>query len=180
MHLGPLVTALVDGELQQDVQQRALEHAGRCPACRAEIEAQRRLKARVAVAAPPAPPEALTRRLLELAAPAPPPRPRVRRTGRPTLLTGAALSLSGVVVGTAFALGASAPRQPTPVPPPVDLLTVQSRSTPRPQLPPPEEPLLRRAPAQARSTPAPLVRPVVAPMVLTSAAPLAPPSSARR
>ena len=181
MHLGPLVTALVDEELQDDVRRRALEHAARCPSCTAEIDAQRRLKARVGVAPLPAPPEALTRRLLELAAPAPPQRTAARRAGRAHLLTGTALSLGGVVVvGTALAFGASAPRQQPPVQPPADLLTVQQRTTARSPLPPPEQPLLRPPPPRGSSTPAPLVRPMIAPVVLTSVAPRAPASGTRR
>jgi anti-sigma factor RsiW len=47
-HLGDLAAALVDGELDHDQRDRALAHITCCAECRAEVDAQRRLKALLA------------------------------------------------------------------------------------------------------------------------------------
>lgn len=68
--LGDTLSALVDGELDHAARERALAHLGGCVGCRAEVEAHRRLKARLAgLDADPVPPNALTGRLLGLAVP---------------------------------------------------------------------------------------------------------------
>ena len=55
-HLGELAAALVDGELDHDARDRALAHIALCTECREEVEAQRRLKEKVArLPAPPIP-----------------------------------------------------------------------------------------------------------------------------
>jgi anti-sigma factor RsiW len=46
-HLGERITALVDGELDHDERDRALAHLAGCGQCRAEADAQRRLKQRL-------------------------------------------------------------------------------------------------------------------------------------
>lgn len=46
-HLGGLVAAVVDGVLDHQARDRALGHLARCDECRAEVDAQRRLKARL-------------------------------------------------------------------------------------------------------------------------------------
>jgi hypothetical protein len=66
--LGSAVAALVDGELDHAARERVHRHLTRCAACRAEVEAQRRTKARVRTAAAPAPSDALSARLLALGA----------------------------------------------------------------------------------------------------------------
>ncbi|WP_163511086.1 anti-sigma factor [Fodinicola acaciae] len=43
-HLGELAAAVTDGTLGHHARDRALAHLASCPACRAEVEAQRRLK----------------------------------------------------------------------------------------------------------------------------------------
>lgn len=89
--LGDVVAALVDGELEHAARERAQRHLAHCAACRAEVDGQRRLKARLGRAqADPEPPDALTARLLALRLPAdvaahrppPPARPRPVRAGR--------------------------------------------------------------------------------------------------
>jgi anti-sigma factor RsiW len=85
--LGELLTALADGALDHDERDRAQAHVARCDACRAELEAQRALKARLgglAEATPP-PPEELLRALRGLVVPgadplAAPPVPRGARS----------------------------------------------------------------------------------------------------
>ena len=46
-HLGDLAAAVVDGELGHDARDRALAHLAGCLPCRAEVDAQRRIKARL-------------------------------------------------------------------------------------------------------------------------------------
>ncbi|MGW0703951.1 zf-HC2 domain-containing protein [Streptomyces sp. NPDC002867] len=52
-HLGDRLAALVDGELKHDVRDRVLAHLATCPKCKAEADAQRRLKSVFAQSAPP-------------------------------------------------------------------------------------------------------------------------------
>lgn len=62
-HLGESLAALVDGELGDDSRERVLAHLATCAACRAEAEAQRRLKRVFADSALPPPSEGLLARL---------------------------------------------------------------------------------------------------------------------
>ncbi|AIS00364.1 anti-sigma factor family protein [Streptomyces glaucescens] len=62
-HLGDRLAALVDGELGHDARERVLAHVATCPKCKAEVDAQRRLKNVFAEAAPPPPSESLLARL---------------------------------------------------------------------------------------------------------------------
>lgn len=60
-HLGDRLAALVDGELKHDVRDRVLAHLATCPKCKAEADAQRRLKNVFAQSAPPPPPKGCSR-----------------------------------------------------------------------------------------------------------------------
>ncbi|MFF9406900.1 anti-sigma factor family protein [Streptomyces anandii] len=62
-HLGDRLSALVDGELGHDTRERVLAHVATCPKCKAEVDAQRRLKNVFAEAAPPPPSESFLARL---------------------------------------------------------------------------------------------------------------------
>ncbi|ARF57268.1 anti-sigma factor family protein [Streptomyces gilvosporeus] len=62
-HLGDRLAALVDGELGHDARERVLAHLATCAQCKAEADAQRRLKSVFAQAAPPGPSEGLLARL---------------------------------------------------------------------------------------------------------------------
>ncbi len=62
-HLGDRLSALVDGELGHDARERVLAHVATCAKCKAEVDAQRRLKNVFAEAAPPAPSESFLARL---------------------------------------------------------------------------------------------------------------------
>ncbi|MFH8800071.1 zf-HC2 domain-containing protein [Streptomyces sp. NPDC017936] len=62
-HLGDRLSALVDGELGHDTRERVLAHLATCPKCKAEVDAQRRLKNVFAEVAPPAPSESFLARL---------------------------------------------------------------------------------------------------------------------
>jgi hypothetical protein len=62
-HLGDRLAALVDGELGHDARERVLAHLATCPRCKAEADAQRRLKSFFAETAPPPPSESFLARL---------------------------------------------------------------------------------------------------------------------
>lgn len=62
-HLGDRLSALVDGELGHDARERVLAHLATCAKCKAEADAQRRLKNVFAEAAPPSPSESFLARL---------------------------------------------------------------------------------------------------------------------
>ncbi|MBC2900670.1 zf-HC2 domain-containing protein [Streptomyces cupreus] len=62
-HLGDRLSALVDGELGHDSRERVLAHLATCAKCKAEADAQRRLKNVFAEAAPPSPSESFLARL---------------------------------------------------------------------------------------------------------------------
>ncbi|MET9431018.1 zf-HC2 domain-containing protein [Streptomyces sp. NPDC003036] len=62
-HLGDRLAALVDGELGHDARERVLAHLATCARCKAEADAQRRVKSVFAQAAPPPPSEGLLARL---------------------------------------------------------------------------------------------------------------------
>ena len=87
--LGERITTLTDGELGHNARDRALAHIASCAGCRAAVEAERALKARLAQGVTPDPSEALTSRLLRLAEPGdplPPPAMRMPGTRRPAPL----------------------------------------------------------------------------------------------
>ncbi|GGZ84150.1 anti-sigma factor family protein [Streptomyces subrutilus] len=52
-HLGDRLAALVDGELNHDARERVLSHLATCAKCKAEADAQRRLKTLFVESAPP-------------------------------------------------------------------------------------------------------------------------------
>ncbi|WP_372499100.1 zf-HC2 domain-containing protein [Streptomyces somaliensis] len=62
-HLGDRLAALVDGELGHDARERVLAHLATCARCKAEADAQRRVKSFFAESAPPPPPAGLLARL---------------------------------------------------------------------------------------------------------------------
>ncbi|WP_326699669.1 zf-HC2 domain-containing protein [Streptomyces sp. NBC_01754] len=65
-HLGDRLAALVDGELKHDARERVLAHLATCSRCKAEADAQRRLKSAFATATPPPPSEGFLARLQSL------------------------------------------------------------------------------------------------------------------
>lgn len=67
-HLGDRLAALVDGELGHDARERVLSHLATCWSCKAEADAQRRLKNVFADTAPPPPSDGLLARLQGLPA----------------------------------------------------------------------------------------------------------------
>ena len=66
-HLDDLTAALVDNELSHEARDRALCHITHCDECRAEVDAQRHLKALLANQADPEVPAGLNARLLDIA-----------------------------------------------------------------------------------------------------------------
>ncbi|URM89750.1 zf-HC2 domain-containing protein [Streptomyces sp. MRC013] len=94
-HLGDRLAALVDGELGHDARERVLAHLATCARCKAEADAQRRVKSFFAESAPPPPPAGLLARLQGLpgGSGGPPfadggPGTGPRRTGSPPDTTG--------------------------------------------------------------------------------------------
>lgn len=86
--LGDVVAALVDGELDDAGRERAHRHLAHCAACRAEVDAQRRLKARLTGVGEPQPPSALCDRLLRMSVPLDEPAGRgARPPSRPATAT---------------------------------------------------------------------------------------------
>ncbi|MFF6993365.1 anti-sigma factor family protein [Streptomyces sp. NPDC008313] len=67
-HLGDRLSALVDGELGHESRERVLAHLATCAKCKAEADAQRRLKNVFAEMAPPPPSESFLARLQGLPA----------------------------------------------------------------------------------------------------------------
>ncbi|WP_030772840.1 anti-sigma factor family protein [Streptomyces sp. NRRL F-2664] len=65
-HLGDRLAALVDGELQHDARERVLAHLATCARCKAEADAQRRLKTMFVESAPPPLSAGLLARLQQL------------------------------------------------------------------------------------------------------------------
>lgn len=148
-HLGELAAALVDGELDHSARERAQRHLAHCGDCRAEVDAHRSLKSRLArlSADAPQPGHALTDRLLALqapgtdrvAAPTGPVRPasvrpsagpgnrRPRGRGlRRRTAVGTAVAALGVI---ALALGSPQSAATTPVDPATDSFVVQHVDT---------------------------------------------------
>lgn len=62
-HLGDRLAAFVDGELGHDARERVLSHLASCARCKADADAQRRLKSVFAQAAPPPPSQSFLERL---------------------------------------------------------------------------------------------------------------------
>ena len=75
-HLGPRITALVDGELPADVAERAYAHAALCDPCRAAVEAERASRLLLRATAEPAMSVDLLASLLAMGGPAGPLPPR--------------------------------------------------------------------------------------------------------
>lgn len=92
-HLREEVSGLVDGVLSDDARERALAHLTVCEACRAEVDAERRVKAAVAGLPAPAMSAGLAARLL--AVPAEPPSPRGGPAGAGPVQGPAALVRTG-------------------------------------------------------------------------------------
>lgn len=153
--LGERVAALVDGELDHAARERSQRHLAHCSPCRAEVDAHRRLKARLheLSSAEPSLPDALTARLLALPAPGadrPPARPSAPSAGtvRPVSLRAApgprsarptgrrrglrrrtAVGSALVVLGAALALGGPQSAATVPVDPATDSFVVQHVGT---------------------------------------------------
>jgi anti-sigma factor RsiW len=88
---GAVLSALVDGALDHEERDRVLAHLAGCPACRAEVEAERSLKLRLSAlsAQPPAPTPQLLARLQGLAVPGVEPAARPTRSVVPAVHVGA-------------------------------------------------------------------------------------------
>ena len=72
------LSAAVDGALDHDSRDKVLSHLVGCDTCRAEVDAQRRLKARLAAVESPDPSDDLMQRLMGVSSFSPEPREEVR------------------------------------------------------------------------------------------------------
>ena len=79
------LSAVVDGELDHDSRDKVLSHLVSCETCRGEVDAQRRLKARLAAAAPIEPSSDLMQRLLGVPSFSTEPREEVRPVVTPVV-----------------------------------------------------------------------------------------------
>jgi len=79
------LTAAVDGGLDHDSRDKVLSHLVGCDSCRAEVDAQRRLKARIAALEAPDPSDDLMQRLLGVPAFSLEPREEVRPVLTPAI-----------------------------------------------------------------------------------------------
>jgi hypothetical protein len=84
--LGETAAALVDGALDHDARDRALAHLARCATCRAEVDAQRRLKARLSTLGGPSCPTGLANRLAAIPEFTPTPRSAADKLPEVTLV----------------------------------------------------------------------------------------------
>jgi anti-sigma factor RsiW len=84
------LSAVVDGELDHDSRDKVLSHLVGCDTCRSEVDAQRRLKARLAATAAPDPSMDLMQRLMGVSSFGTEPREEIR----PVLTPAAAFTLS--------------------------------------------------------------------------------------
>jgi len=80
------LSAVVDGALDHDSRDRVLSHLVSCDSCRAEVDAQRRLKARIAALESPDPSTDLMQRLMGVSAFSPEPREEIRPVLTPVSL----------------------------------------------------------------------------------------------
>jgi hypothetical protein len=134
-HLGDRVAALVDGELDHESRDRALAHIATCDACRAEVDAERRLKARIRSLSEPELTADLRLRLLSVAAASSAsdggPSLAMRRQrlevplGYPRLFAAAGVLVVVFTLTTAFAVGGSTDPTGIPVSPAVDQYAVE-------------------------------------------------------
>jgi anti-sigma factor RsiW len=133
-HLGELVAAFVDGQLDYARREKALEHLSWCEACRAAVEQERWVKTRVQTL-PGAEPSAdllfsLTRVSyepppVELPEPAGPWRLPQTRARRGSLLAAGAGSVAAGFLGLAYAVGGATAADQNPVTPPVDRFSAE-------------------------------------------------------
>ncbi len=72
------LSAVVDGALDHDSRDKVLSHLVGCDTCRAEVDAQRRLKARIAALESPDPSTDLMQRLMGVSSFSPEPREEIR------------------------------------------------------------------------------------------------------
>jgi anti-sigma factor RsiW len=72
------LSAVVDGALDHDSRDKVLSHLVGCDTCRAEVDAQRRLKARIAALESPEPSTDLMQRLMGASSFSPEPREEIR------------------------------------------------------------------------------------------------------
>jgi anti-sigma factor RsiW len=136
-HLGPALTAFVDGELDHARRGEVQVHLAHCAQCRAELAVLRQL--RTSLRAAPAVPPDLAARLLAVTAPSgeprPVPRPHAPRRRSPLAdsrwrRTAVGAGLAALGLGGALAVAGPPPAGPVaPVDPAAPSLVVEHAST---------------------------------------------------
>lgn len=123
-HLGPAVTAFVDGELDHARREEVLGHLTHCGTCREEVETLRRLKSALRAQEPSVPSDLAAWLLSSVTPPvpvAPAPRPAQpharRRPKRHARLRRTAMGASLVALGLGGALSLAGPPPRGPVAP---------------------------------------------------------------
>lgn len=126
-HLGAQAAALVDGQLDYAAREKALRHLEQCAQCRAEVEHERRLKARVQTLPGGEPSASLLTALTRVPADAPPVVPEPPRhwptpggkAGQGGLVLAGVGSVAAGVLSLAYVVGGATAAAPDPVAPPV-------------------------------------------------------------
>ena len=127
-HLGPRLSALIDGELSHEQRERALAHLARCEPCRREAAALRMLKQRMHALGEATADAALTDRLVAMAArhPVPGGAGLPRRTWPVLSIAAAFLAVAGLGVPAAAFMAGGGQQEPGPgVTPAVDMFMTQ-------------------------------------------------------
>jgi anti-sigma factor RsiW len=138
-HLGEQVAAFVDGQLDYPRREKALEHLSGCAGCRAAVDQERWVKARVQTL-PGAEPSAdllssLSRVQVESPMLVPPtetsgywhfPQSRARRSG---LMLASAGTVAAGFLGLAYTVGGTTVADHDPVSPPVDRFSTEFAGT---------------------------------------------------
>jgi anti-sigma factor RsiW len=110
-HLGPHVSALLDGQLDVAAEERAWSHVAGCPTCHAEVQRQGWVKSRLACLSSDVPPEIGDLKSALLAAGPPPSGEELLAAGRvghlPRRRRGEARSGLALGLGTALGTGAA-------------------------------------------------------------------------
>ena len=118
-HLGPSVTAFIDGELDHERREEVLAHLAHCDRCRVEVEALRNFSTALRSADGPAVPLDLAARLLAATEPEvwPVPRRPQRSRRRHSRLRRTAMSGAIVALGLGGALSLAGPPPRGPLAP---------------------------------------------------------------
>lgn len=128
-HLGPHVSALLDGQLDPVAEERAWAHVAGCPTCHAEVRRQGWMKSRLACLSGGVPPEIGSLKTALLAAGPPPTGEELLAAGRAARARPRGLGVGLTALGTGAA-GVVALGMLAVVAPAADAPTVDRRTQP--------------------------------------------------